>query len=246
MRKKVGQRKPRKGPVPDALIRSQRPNENIEWCANCQAHTRRTNKHGSTGSLWEKWGRAARSGGSGYTWKGGRCSHCYSSLLWNVPVEIRKVTYGCGGCGLFLVVGIGSLCVAAGLFAEDFETAALVVATVLLPLYVLILGPVFWFFYLHSCWIKWLNRQPVAHAAAVSTSAAPQQRAPSQMSVEDMLAAARAEVSGKTAAAPPALEDASLAEETPSSKAGIADTPQVERDSMSIDEILAHCRKVDG
>ena len=66
------------------------------------------------------------------------------------------------------------------------------------------------------------------------------------MSVEDTLPAARAEVSGKTAAAPPALEDASLSDETQSSKAGSADTPQVERDSMSIDEILAHCRKVDG
>ena len=233
------QRKSRKGPVPDALIRSQRPNENIEWCANCQAHTRRTYKRGSTGSLLEKWGGG---GGSGYTWEGGRCSHCYSVILWNAPVAIRKSTYGCGGCGLFLVVGIVSFFGWTGAFAQDFEGASLVIAILVVP----ILIPVLWFFYLHSRWIKWLNRQPVAHAAAESTSAAPQQRAPSQMSVEDTLPAARAEVSGKTAAAPPALEDASLSDETQSSKAGSADTPQVERDSMSIDEVLTHCRKVDG
>ena len=281
--KKDRQRTPRKGPVPDALIRSQRPNENIEWCANCQAHTRRTYDVRSTGSLWEAWGRAvsSSSGNSGYTWKGARCSHCYSAILWNVPAEVRKITYGCGGCGLFLVVGIVSLLGWAA-YVHDLENTALVIAICTLP----ILIPVFWLIYLHSSWIQWLKRQSAIKAGAESTSIAPQQLDPSAMSVADVLAAARSEVFGKSAAATPVVAeptstapqkldpsamsvadilaaardegsgksaatapvgDASAAtDEAESFEADRAAASRVDRESMSIDEILAHCRQVDG
>ena len=69
---------------------------------------------------------------------------------------------------------------------------------------------------------------------------------PSEMSVADMLAAARDEVSGKSEATAAVVDDATSTDEAESFEAARPDTPQVDRDSMAIDEILAHCRKVDG
>ena len=82
-----------------------------------------------------------------------------------------------------------------------------------------------------------------------STSTASQKLDPSEMSVADMLAAARDEVSGKsesTSTAPQKLDPSEMS---------VADMLAAARDEVfgkskatapPVDEILAHCRKVDG
>ena len=79
-----------------------------------------------------------------------------------------------------------------------------------------------------------------------STLTASQKLDPSEMSIEDMLAVAGDEVSAKSKATASPVDDASSTDEAESFEAARPDTPQVDRDSMAIDEILAHCRKVDG
>ena len=82
-----------------------------------------------------------------------------------------------------------------------------------------------------------------------STSTAPEKVDPSEMSVADMLAAARDEVSGKSESTSTALQ------KLDPSEMSVADMLATARDEVSgkskatappVDEILAHCRKVDG